>query len=116
MKKHQEIEIPILNTEYKVIVCFGDKKQIMRVLKAYQFPTDFDLGSYLENNRGLTIYHPDCHPVIAMPKRPTTPTEIGSLAHEAVHAVEHIFIGIKEPLGGEIFAHSVGAIIRLTLK
>lgn len=51
-----------------------------------------------------------------MQNKPKTMEEIGTLAHEACHAIENIFEKIREPMGGEVFAHSVGAVVREGLK
>lgn len=110
-----EIVVPILNDEYKVIVCWGDPVQIKKVLKDWYYPED-DITSSLLNRRGVCYYNPECHPVIALPDMPHNFEEIGTLAHEAVHAVEDIFRKIAEPPSGELFAHSVGAIVRTVLK
>ena len=108
--------IPILNDEYKVIVCWGDSKQIEKVLLDWHHPIG-NLESSLIDRRGVCFYHKDCHPVIALPSYPRKPAEIASLAHEAVHAIDDIMQKINEmPTKGELFAHSVGAIVRLTLK
>lgn len=72
-------------------------------------------GDY-EGNRGLTYYESDCHPVIALPRKPKTAEEFGTLAHEAVHAVNHVFDHIHEYSRDEVFAHSVGAIVREALN
>jgi L-lactate utilization protein LutB len=36
--------------------------------------------------------------------------------HEAVHAIEDIFLKVGQPIGGELFAHSVGAVVREVLR
>ena len=52
-----------------------------------------------------------------MPRFPKTGAEIGTLSHEAVHAIHHVFDMIEDPYRDtEIFAHSVGAIVRGVLK
>lgn len=112
MKK--EIEIPILNDEYKVIFTWGNAEQIKKVLESYGHQEWATIG--MENCRGRCFYTRGSHPVIAMPRRPKTPTEIGTLAHEATHAVEYLFDYISEKPGGEIFAHSIGAIVRRCLS
>ena len=38
MKKKNELEILILNDEYKVIVCWGDVKAVKQVLKDWHYP------------------------------------------------------------------------------
>jgi len=111
-----EIRIPILNDEYKVIVCLGGEKEIAKTLKAYHYPMDFDLASSLIGMRGRTFYRSDCFPIIALPKKPRTPEDIGTLAHEAVHAVKHILESIVEGDAEEVFCHSVGAVVRTVLS
>lgn len=70
----------------------------------------------LDNRRGVTFYDRECHPIIVLPKYPTTAQEIGTLSHEAVHAVVNIFDKIQSKYDDEIFAHSVGAIVRKVLE
>lgn len=113
--KNKEIVIPILNDEYKVIVCWGSPKDIEKVIKDWhKDKADVMLDS--ENTRGRCYYKKGCHPIIAMPSKPTTPEQIGTLAHEAVHAINNIFDMISEYQRDELFAHSVGAVVRNTLK
>lgn len=113
-KNKQEIEIPILNNEYKVIVCWGDFKFIKKVVDSWGHIPVEEIG--FDDRRGVCYQTVGCHPVIALPHKPRTAQEIGSLSHEAVHAIEDIFMKVQEPLNGEIFAHSVGAIVRTVLK
>lgn len=67
-------------------------------------------------SRGVCFHNEECHPVIGMLSFPKTPDEIGTIAHEAVHAVEDIFDKIGEKTGEEIYAHCVGAIVRKVLS
>jgi hypothetical protein len=113
MKK--EIIIPILNDEYKVIVCFGNPDRISKVLKSWGHQEHATIGG-VEDRRGACFYTKGCHPVIALPRKPKTPTEIGTLAHEATHAIEYIFDAIQQEFRGELVAHSVGAVVRGCLK
>lgn len=111
-----EIVIPILNEEYKVIFCWGEPKDIEKVLKKWYHPPR-DIESSFLSVRGCCFYAEDCHPVIAMPSKPEYPVEIGTLAHEAVHAVLNILVKIGETGGcEEIVAHSVGAIVRKVMS
>lgn len=115
MKKSKQIIIPILNDEYKVIFCFGNSEQIKKIL--YQWghkPTDLALD--INNRRGICCHTNGCHPVIAMPQIPKKPSEIGTLAHEAIHAIGHIFRMIEQDSAEEVYAHSVAAIIRKVLN
>lgn len=107
--------IPILNNEYKVIVCCGNDKQIAKVLKNWHHNCD-DVRSAMTDRRGVCFYAKNCHPIIALHRKPKTADEIGTLAHEATHAVNNIFEKIEENASDEVFAHSVGAVVRETLK
>ncbi len=109
------MKIPILNNEYSVIVCWGDVETIRKVVRAWH-KGYADMVGGLENNRGMCYYKHGHHPIIAMPCFPKTAEQIGTLSHEAVHAVNHIFEAIQEHSRDELFAHSVGAIVRLTLN
>jgi hypothetical protein len=114
----KQIQVPILNNEYSVIVCWGKPATVEKVLKQWKH-TKKSQGwavDCFDDSRGLCFTSNGAHPVIALPRLPRTNEEIGTLAHEATHAVEHIFSHIKQPLGGEIFAHSVGAVVRETLN
>lgn len=112
-RNNREIKIPVLNNEYYVIVIFGDSNVVGKCLKRNGFK---DTNGDYEGNRGLTYYESDCHPVIALPRKPKTAEEFGTLAHEAVHAVKDIFDHIEEKSIDEVFAHSVGAIVREALN
>lgn len=111
------IKVPILNDTYSAIVCYGSPAKIRKVLRRFSYPdSKREVLANLDGTRGVCFYRDGCHPVIAMPSKPKTRTEIATLSHEACHAVENIFRYIGQPLGGELFSHSVGAIVRLGLK
>lgn len=114
--KAKTIIIPILNNEYKVIVVIGDNDYLDKT--AYKW--NYNKGDVFldENKRGACFYRSSCHPIIALRVFPKTPQEIGTLAHEALHAVYDIIytkIEEKNP-AEEIIAHSVGAIVRTVLE
>jgi hypothetical protein len=114
----REVVIPILNNEYKVVVCNGSLKDLSKTLKEYHFP-EYDsqfVEDATENRRGVTIYHSRCYPVIWINRSCPAIDVVGTLAHEAVHAVTYIFEFIDEHSLDEVYAHSVGSIVRETLK
>lgn len=114
-KMNKTIVVPIFNNEYKVIVCWGSPQHISTVIKSWKHKRD-DVEEQLKNRRGVCFYAKDCHPIIALPKRPQTAEEIGTLTHEAVHAITNIFIKLDEDNYDEVFAHSVGAVVRHVLQ
>ena len=110
----REIVIPILNSEYKVIVVMGNDKDLKRVAKSWGYD-DFTIP--FGSRRGSTYYRADRHPIIHISKKPKTAEEMGTLAHEATHACHHVFDAIDEvDRNTEAFAHSVGAVVRGVLK
>jgi hypothetical protein len=109
----QTVRIPILNDEYRVIVCWGDEPYVCRVLKQYHYPEHEPID--FANHRGKTFMHTHCYPVIALSREPSDDEMIGTLAHEAFHAIDYIFASIGEDSRDEVFAHSIGAVVRKTL-
>jgi len=118
MSKNKEIIVPIFNNEWKVVIAWGSHKFLKKMLKGWGYPKDSvnTIKQEMDGRRGVCYISSQCHPLIFLPKKPKTPQQYGTLAHEAVHAVEHIFNKIKQPLGDEVFAHAVGAVVRETLK
>jgi len=118
MRKSQNrsLTVSIFNNEYKVIVCWGDRKFTKRIGCDWQYPKEIETV-LRDQNRGMCYFHSDCHPLIVLPKQPETPEEIGTLAHEAVHAIDDIFSKLDEDYRSshEVFAHSVGAVVRTVL-
>lgn len=87
----------------------------------HYYDADYHHNSYIEdeteNRRGVTFKQSRCYPVIWIDANLPAHDAIGTLSHEAVHAVAYIFSDIDETLHhSEIYAHSVGAIVRETLK
>jgi hypothetical protein len=111
-----KIAISVLNDEYKAIFCWGNPDEVQKVMKKYHYPEEsLKLANF--PGRGACFYCDGCPPIITMPKKPQTPTEIGTLAHEAVHAVLDILKKIGEDGGcEEVVAHSVGAIVRKVMS
>ena len=110
-----EVVIPILNKEFKVIFSWGSEEEVKKVLKKWKYPMDEILKEHFRG-RGVCFQFPGCNPVIALPGLPKTPAEISALSHEAVHAVDYIFEIIGEESCGEVFAYSVGAIVEEVLE
>jgi|WetSurMetagenome_2_1015567.scaffolds.fasta_scaffold23018_3 hypothetical protein len=109
------VRVPVLNSEYLVIFTYGTYEEVRKVLKKYHYPME-DIKSDHFNGRGVCFHMDGVFPVIAMPDIPRTAEQIGTLAHEAVHAVDDIWKKIGENTSGEAYAHSVGAVVREILS
>jgi len=117
----KSVTVPILNHEYKVVVCWGDQKHLKKTLEAHYYNPDnvtkTMVEQQVENKRGITFRENRCYPTIWLNGEVGANDIMGTLAHEAVHAVDFIFEAIDENMyHSEIFAHSVGAIVRETVK
>lgn len=113
------VRIPVINDQWAVVFCWGDTDDVADALFAWGYPTPERVAAKcFDGHLGVTFHTEGCPPVIAMPCRPRSPQHIGVLAHEAVHAVEDVFAAIGEERGrdSEIFAHSVGAVVRGALE
>lgn len=112
----KEIEIPILNDEHSITVAWGKPDYLKRVAEHRGYKKIYKKKD-LKNNEGVTYSRKKAEPLILLLNAPETPEEIATLAHEATHAVKATFKRIKEKKAGEeIFAHSVGAIVRGVLN
>jgi hypothetical protein len=117
-KKLKIIDVPILNDTYKVYVYIGDRK--LANIKISNYLKEPYKEWIQSNNRGKSIYFDNIHPVIWIDGRLDYMTGIGTLSHEAVHAVssimEYLAMDCRDLSGNEFLAHSVGAIVRKTLQ
>jgi len=108
--KHiQEVEVTILNDQYKVYLFICDEEYIRKYVLGY-FGDDFDFSSVNTQQQGLTFYRWGLHPVIWI--RKGVKVKYSVLAHEAVHAINFIWEYIKEETKDEVYAHSIEAIVR----
>lgn len=117
----KSVTVPILNHEYKVVVCWGNLKHLRKTLINHYYNPDNVTQTMLEHEteqrRGVTFREHRCYPTIWINADLSAQDSIGTLAHEAVHAVDFIFEAVDETLyHSEIFAHSVGAIVRESIK
>lgn len=114
--RSREIVIPILNSEYKVIVLVTDKwNYTLNKVNEWGYEVDERyVKDAMDGRRGVTYRKSGCHPVVVVPGI-NTPDQVGTLAHEAVHAIDFIFGYIGESSTDEVFAISVGAVVRETL-
>ena len=111
--KMHEIKVPILNDEYYVYIIWGDLKKCVAFINI-MFGESFKENLF-ENKRGKFFYNfnENIVPVIWLRE---SDEMVATLAHEAVHAINYTFDFIGETESNEVFAHSVGAIVRSFIK
>jgi hypothetical protein len=112
------IDVQILNDTYKVYVYIGDR--ILANKKISKYLNEPYKEWIQKNNRGKSIYYEKIHPIIWIDGNLDYMTGIGTLSHEAVHAVssimDYLAMDCRDLSGNEFLAHSVGAIVRKTLQ
>lgn len=108
-----KVVVPILNTEYSVVVVWGKEWFVRQVIKDYEHD---DVDLLYGRVRGQHFHTSGRHELIYLSRPPSDPEMIGTLAHEACHSVESILDTIGQSVSGEILAHSVGAVVREVLK
>jgi hypothetical protein len=106
-----EIIVPVIGDDYKVIVAWGTKPALQKIIRSWGYFT-YDLN---EMGRGVCLMSASNHPVVLLDHAPDTAEYIGTLAHEVYHAVDHIFDFIAENSRDEMFAHCISAVVRAVM-
>lgn len=106
----KHIKINILNEEYWVDVLLGDKEKSWKLIRKWHKDADKE---WIFSNRGFNLYNNGeiQNPTIWVGLHPKDEHFYATIAHEAVHAIDHIYDLINEKTGREVFAHCVGAVV-----
>jgi len=83
---NKSITIRIFNEDYKINVAWGDHKYLQKVAKR-EGHNWYKVDTHDQSFLGKTVLTKGVQPLILIPRYPRTPEEIGTLAHEAVHAI-----------------------------
>jgi len=115
--KNKYYQVPILNDEYWVYVCVGrDYSDLTKKLeKHFDDIHDSNLApDAFWDKRGRILRKKGYAPYIFVNLNTCkTKNEIfATLAHESCHAIDEIFNMIGDNNRDELFAHSVGAVVR----
>lgn len=105
--------------DYTVHVIVGPWTNVIKYVR-WKF-NDPDFSRRDDNPpRGCHFHRPGWVPVVWIPRRPVTPTEYGTLAHEMLHAVRFMLqdhIGISHNYDtDEAYCHALGYAVRATLE
>ena len=107
--------------DFDVICIVGDYKNAGKYIR-WKFedkefsPEKWDLGY---EPRGKCFFSQGYVPVIWIPKKPRTPREIATLAHECIHAVFHLFAWASLSMTRdteEVLCHSTAHLVNNILK
>ena len=119
--KIQEIRVQMGIFDFTVIVLIGDYSKACRRVE-YKFEAKdanlerFDMG-YIP--RGKCFFRRGYVPIIWIPRKPKTPREQATLAHESLHSVYHLMEWANIPMTRdteEAVTHSMAHIINTVLS
>ena len=114
MKKYR---IPIFTEEYAVNVVIGKRNEVIKAIAKYTTYSPKTITKEF-TGRGIAYnVYPDKHPIIGIDGEVKATTQIATIAHEAIHAIdylmEYIGIDLKET---EFRGHAVATILRKIIK
>lgn len=105
--------------DYTIRIVTGDYNNAQKYA-SHVYEIDKEGLSFEDLEGSENIAHGRCFlregyvPIIWLPRYPKTPREIATLAHEAIHAVNHMFRWCSTQLSGdteEVFAHAVSHVV-----
>lgn len=114
----KKIKVPILNSEYSILVFIGKKSELIKEGAKYTTYSPKTLARELDNRRGLAYdLFPDQNPLILIDGDYPAYSSLATLAHESSHAISFIekFLGIEDK-NDEFRGHGIGAIMRAVGK
>lgn len=117
----KEIRVHFGTFDYVIICLVGSYKNVERYV-AWKFeekeiPISETQRQY--GARGRFFYRIGFAPIIWIPKRPTTPREHATLAHEMLHAIQEMMDWAAIPFTfdtGEVFCHALAHGINTVLQ
>src|SRR6185436_9998614 len=96
--KEQRIHMGIF--DFEVIVILGDYGKCEKYIQWKFEEKDLDIAcwDFGYEPRGKVFYKQGFVPVLWLPRKPKTPREYATLAHEALHCVYHLFEWASIPM------------------
>jgi len=102
--------------DFAMVAVFGKREAAQKFIRWKLDWNDFELPDTL----GYFAAHGDRVPCIWMPRRPRTPREHGTLSHEIMHVVGHMFVThFGMPLAAEsseAYSHAIGYAVTRCLE
>jgi len=107
--------------DFTVICIIGDYAKVDKYIQWKFDDKDFQTANWDKGYdcRGKVLYRAGFVPVLWIPRKPRTPREHSTLAHEALHCVYHLFEWANIPMTKdteEVVTHSMAHIINSVLE
>lgn len=116
----QAIDLHFGMFDFDVHVIVGNKRENVQRYVEWKIGQPFDVPWEGERRLGAFFSAPHCVPVIWLPRKPRTTGEIGTLAHEMLHAVRMMLVdwaGVELNRDtDEAFCHAIGYGVRTVLE
>ena len=103
--------------DFSVRCLIGKQEDAEKIIRTkLELDEDFDSGYQA---RGKTYFRTGYVPIIWIPKRPKTPLEYSTLAHECIHAMMYLYdwTGMEvNPGNEEVLCHGTAHLMRTILE
>ena len=113
----KEIRIEMGMFDFSVLCIVGHRKNVDKYIRWKYNDPNFDSGEH--NQRGFCFARKGYVPVIWIPRKPKTPREYATLAHECIHAVWDLFVWADMPISRdteEVMTHATAHLITTILN
>jgi len=101
--------------DYPVVVVIGNRKKLQSYVRWKHDSPKFKIFTSVCGSRATTFRTPGYIDIIWLPKRPKSPEEIATVAHESLHVVQGLFdwvgMDMDEPTQ-EVAAHALGFLVK----
>lgn len=117
----KEIRINMGLFDFNIVCVIGNHENCEKYIQWKFENKEFTLDSWDNGHvrRGCVFSKPGYVPVLWIPRKPKTPREHATLAHEALHCVYHLFEWAAIPMSRdteEVVTHSMAHIINEILS
>ena len=116
--KLKEISVHMGMFDFEVDVIVGDYSRVVKYIQWKFEDEDFNPEDSDYEPRGLCFFCKGFEPIMWIPKKPKTPREHATLAHECLHVVFHLFEWAKIPVTSdteEVATHAMAHLITTIL-
>lgn len=119
--KLKEIKVHMGMFDYGINVVIGDYSGLEEYTRFKLDDDEFELAIFDKDYlpRGKCLYRGGYRPIIWIPRKPQTPREHATLAHESLHAMYHVARWAGFPLDDsteEVMTHGMAHIINQILS
>lgn len=107
--------------DFNVVLALGSQEHLEEYVRFKLEDPDFELSEHTGDYgaRGMYFYKAPYCPILWIPRKPQTPEEYGTLAHEALHIVFRVFKWAGMEMNEEteeVATHATGFLVRKVIE